>query len=397
MARQGSGTRVTATATAVEPTPGPTEPQSAVAPSPSPRHDFLPGRGDLSGFPRGVWMTALRRALRQADYAVLDYSDPRGLPVLRRALAVYIGRARGLPVDPDRLVVGNGWVQGFSVLLEALRDAGARRVALEDPSMARNPTTVRRFGLDVAFVPVDGDGADPGRLPEKDPVSAVVLTPAHQYPTGATLSANGRPNGSAGPASTTASSSKTTTTENSVTTANRSAAGRPRPQPGRLRRHHVEDVGPGPAPRLLVLPRRWLAPVAELRPFVDRHTGALDQLALAEMINSGAFDRHVRHARTRYRRRRDLLLGLLADQVPALTAHGIAAGLHTVIDLPADGPSESEAVDHLARRGVAVHGLAAYGQGTATPTRAGLVVGSPPRPSTPSPSGRARSRRHWPS
>ena len=68
------------------------------------------------------------------------------------------------------------------------------------------------------------------------------------------------------------------------------------------------------------------------------------------MITSGAFDRHVRHSRMRYRRRRDLLLALLADQVPAVTAHGIAAGLHTVIDLPVDGPSENEVVDHLARR-----------------------------------------------
>jgi GntR family transcriptional regulator/MocR family aminotransferase len=378
VARQGSGTRVTATATATatEPTAGLTRPKIPVGPGLSPRHDFRPGRGDLSAFPRGVWLTALRRALRDADDAVLDYSDPRGLAVLRQALAAYIGRARGLPVDPDRLVVCNGWVHGFSVLLEALRDAGAGRVALEDPSMARNPATVGRFGLDVVFVPVDGDGADPGRLPQKDAVSAVVLTPAHQYPTGATLSAERRARW-IGWARHHDALIIEDDYDGEFRYDRQPVGALAALDPDRVVYAGTTSKTLAPGLRLgwLVLPRRWLAPVADLRPITDRHTGALDQLALAQMINSGAFDRHIRHARTRYRRRRDLLLGLLADQVPAVTAHGIAAGLHTVIDLPDDGPGENEVVDHLARREVAVHGLAAYGQGTGTPTRRGLVVG----------------------
>jgi GntR family transcriptional regulator/MocR family aminotransferase len=375
VARQGSGTRVTSTATAAEPTPVLVQPSVAEIGA-SPRHDFRPGRGDLSGFPRGVWMTALRRALRDADDSVLDYSDPRGLPVLRNALATYIGRARGLPVEPDRLVVCNGWVQGFSVLLEALRDAGARRVAVEDPSMARNPATLRRFGLEVEFVPVDGDGADPGGLSQSDRVSAVVLTPAHQYPTGATLSADRRAQW-IGWARRHDALIIEDDYDGEFRYDRQPVGALAALDPDRVVYAGTTSKSLAPGLRLgwLVLPRRWLTPVAELRPIVDRHTGALDQLALAEMINSGAFDRHIRHARTRYRRRRDLLLGLLADQVPAVTAHGIAAGLHTVIDLPVDGPSETEVVEHLGRRQVAVHGLAAYRQGTAGPTPGGLVVG----------------------
>jgi len=76
----------------------------------------------------------------------------------------------------------------------------------------------------------------------------------------------------------------------------------------------------------------------------------------------------------RYRRRRDLLLTLLDDQVPAVTAHGIAAGLHTVIDLPVGGPSEDEVIDHLARADVAVHGLASYRRASTSGAPA-LVVG----------------------
>jgi GntR family transcriptional regulator / MocR family aminotransferase len=374
VARQGSGTRVASA-------PRPADKRTGTVPKvPSEtvpaRHDFRPGRGDLSGFPRREWGTALRRALREAPDSALDYSDPRGLPVLRHALAGYIGRARGLPVDPDRLVVCNGWIHGFALIVEALRDAGVRRVAVEDPSMARNPATLRRFGLGVASVPVDADGADPAPLVRRGSVSAVVLTPAHQYPTGVTLSADRR-----------ATWIRWARDHDSLLIEDDyDGEFRYDRQPvGALAALDPERViyagttsktlAPGLRLGWLVLPRRWLDPVVGLRTVVDRHTGALDQLALAGMITSGAFDRHVRLSRTRYRRRRDLLLALLADQAPAVRPHGIAAGLHTVIDLPVDGPSEREVVDHLAAGDVAVHGLSSYHHRPGRWAPPALVVG----------------------
>jgi GntR family transcriptional regulator/MocR family aminotransferase len=376
VARQGSGTRV-----ASAPVPNQPEPRPHRGPGPdtawAPRHDFRPGRGDLSAFPRHEWVAALRRALREAPDAVLDYGDPRGLRVLREALAGYIGRVRGLPVDPDRIVVCNGWVQGFALIAEVLRDAGARRVAIEDPSMARNSASLRRFGLGVVSLPVDDQGADPAGLARRDPVSAVLLTPAHQYPTGATLSADRR----------TAWIGWVRQHDDAVLIEDdydgefrydRQPVGALAAlDPGRVIYGGTTSKTLAPGLRLgwLVLPPRWLEPVMDLRPVVDRHSGALESLALAEMITSGAYDRHVRHSRMRYRRRRDLLLALLADQVPALTPHGIAAGLHTVIDLPADGPIEDEVVHHLAEDDVAVHGLAGYRHRTGTGQLAALVVG----------------------
>jgi len=375
VARQGSGTRVASAPTTPDrktrahPRAGPTM-------EPAARHDFRPGRGDLSNFPREAWVACLRRALRQADDAVLDYSDPRGLPVLREALAAYLGRARGLPVDPDRLVVCNGWVQGFALVAEVLRDAGVRRVAVEDPSMARNPATLRRFGLGVVSVPVDIHGADPVALVRRGSVPAVLLTPAHQYPTGATLSADRR-----------AAWISWARAHDAVLIEDdydgefrydRQPVGALAAlDPGRVIYAGTTSKTLAPGLRLgwLVLPARWLEPVIALRPIVDRHSSALDQLALAEMITSGAFDRHVRHSRLRYRRRRDLLFSLLAERVPAVTPHGIAAGLHTVIDLPVDGPTENEVVDHLAGDDVAVHGLATYHQRAGHQANPALVVG----------------------
>ncbi len=341
-----------------------------------PRHDFRPGRGDLSNFPRRPWVGALRRALRDAPDAVLDYGDPRGLRVLRLALSDYIGRARGLSVDPDHLMVCNGWAHGFAMIAEALHAAGVTRVAVEDPSMARNSAMLRRLGLGVVSVPVDHEGADPARLVRRGSVGAVVLTPAHQYPTGATLSADRRA----------AWISWARAHDALLIEDDYDGEFRYDRQPvGALAALDPGGViyagttsktlAPGLRLGWLVLPPRWLEPITGLRTVLDRHTGALDQLALAEMITSGAFDRHVRHSRIRYRRRRDLLLTLLADQVPAVTPHGIAAGLHTLIELPADGPDENEVVDHLARDEVAVHGLGSYRQRAGNGAAPALVVG----------------------
>jgi GntR family transcriptional regulator/MocR family aminotransferase len=375
VARQGSGTRVASAPVATDIVRGP-DGLSGPEPTPVRRFDFQPGRGDLSSFPRQKWMAALRRALREADDAALDYGDPRGLAVLRRALAEYLGRARGLLVDPDRLVVCNGWAQGFALMAEALRDAGVRRVAIEDPSMTRNPASLRRFGLGVVPVPVDQGGADPDALVRRAPVGAMLLTPAHQYPTGATLSADRRAGWIGW-----AREHDAVLIEDDY-----DAEFRYDRQPvgalAALDPGHVVYAGttsktlaPGLRLGWLVLPPRWLEPVVDLRPIVDRHSGVLDQLALATMITSGAFDQHVRFARTRYRRRRDLLLSLLAHQVPAVTSHGIAAGLHTVVELPGDGPTEDEVVDHLAGDDVAVLGLAGYRHRVDTGTPPALVVG----------------------
>jgi GntR family transcriptional regulator / MocR family aminotransferase len=375
VARQGSGTRVASAPMPTEQEPRRHRPHGP-PPTSTPRHDFRPGRGDLSTFPRQQWVAALRRALREAPDAVLDYGDPRGLRVLREALAGYIGRARGLPVDPDRLVVCNGWVQAFALITEVLRDAGARRVAIEDPSMARNSASLRRFGLGVVSLPVDDQGADPAGLARRGSVSAVLLTPAHQYPTGATLSADRRAAWIGW-----ARDHDTLLIEDDYDGEfryDRQPVGALAAlDPGRVIYGGTTSKTLAPGLRLgwMVLPRRWLEPVMDLRPVVDRHSGALEQLALAEMITSGAYDRHVRHSRMRYRRRRDLLLALLADQVPALTPHGIAAGLHTVIDLLAEGPTEDEAVGHLAGHAVAVHGLASYRHRAGTRQPAALVVG----------------------
>jgi GntR family transcriptional regulator/MocR family aminotransferase len=134
-----------------------------------------------------------------------------------------------------------------------------------------------------------------------------------------------------------------------------------------------KTLAPGLRLAWLVVPPAMVAPLAEAKSLVDRQTGAIDQLTLAELIVSGAYDRHVRRSRLVYRRRRDRLVAALARRAPEARVSGIAAGLHALVGLP-PGRSEDEVIAEAAERGLALYGLRNFRQGTGSHPPA-LVVG----------------------
>ena len=171
-------------------------------PAPSPgRHppaapliaDFQPGVPDLSSFPRTDWAWAVKQACIQAASADLGYGDPRGSPALREVLAGYLRRVRAAAASPERMIISTGFAQGINLVLHALaRQSGVTRVAFEDPGYgcAQDDETVRAalaMGIDVTYVPVDEQGLVVSELAASG-AQAVVVTPAHQSPTGVVLS-----------------------------------------------------------------------------------------------------------------------------------------------------------------------------------------------------------------
>src|SRR5450759_3915862 len=191
-ARQGSGTRAAALVSPAPPSAAPASRGSRASSAsrtgqdyarPAIDWDFTPGAPDVSTFPRGAWLTATRRVLASCPSDAFGYGDAAGAQALRRALAGYLGRARGVLASPEQIVVCSGYTHALALLAGVLAASGMTDIGFEDPSMPSHRLVAQRAGLSVRGVPVDRHGIQVGRI--SAPV--VVATPAHQYPTGVTL------------------------------------------------------------------------------------------------------------------------------------------------------------------------------------------------------------------
>jgi GntR family transcriptional regulator/MocR family aminotransferase len=364
--RAGGYTRV-----AIGPDPLPAPP--SLVPAGAARIDFCPCRADGSLFPRAAWLRSLRRVLNLVSDQELGYTSPRGTPALHRALAAHLNRVRGTSARPETMVVCNGYAQGITLLVGALAKSGARRLALEDPSADDDALPVARAaGLEVIGVPVDDDGVSIEALDRTD-ADALVLTPSHQWPTGAVLSAERR-----GAVLRWARQRGALVIEDDYDAEyryDRAPIGAMQglaPDLVAYAGTASQTLAPGLRLGWLVLPERLVEPIAAAKGLADRGSPVLDQLALADFLDRGEFDRHLRRMRPRYRRRRDTLLAALGEHAPQLEPRGIAAGLHLVAYLP-DDADEGAVVEAAADRGVALHGLAPYW--ISSPGRPGLIFG----------------------
>ncbi|MEV0117423.1 PLP-dependent aminotransferase family protein [Streptomyces sp. NPDC050844] len=348
--RPGAGTKV------AEAPQRPQAPASCPAPAPTtPRHDLRPGLPDVSAFPARAWLAATRRVLNHARPEVFGAGDPQGRIELRNALADYLGRTRGVITTPDRIVVTSGYYQGLGLLSGVLSASGTHTAAVEDPGHNLFREVVRRAGLTTLALPVDAHGACADVLTPG--TGAVFLTPSHQYPTGVPLHPSRRRTLCAWASS----------TGGLIVEDDYDGEYRYDRQPvGALQGIAPDQVvycgtaskTLGPALRLawMVLPHHLVQPVMRAKQQADLYTETLGQLVLADLITTHAYDRHVRAARLRYRRRRELLLDRVAAR-PGLTAHGVPAGLHTLVTLPSDWPTEDQLLARCAHHGLALRGL----------------------------------------
>ena len=372
--RPGSATRV---APHAEPAPDTELAGGEIA---RPRYSFRPGVPDLSLFPRGAWIASVRAALREAPDAALGYGDPRGPAALRVALAAYLGRVRGVVARPEHIVICTGFTQGLVLVGQALRAMGITGMAVEDPSHPEQRMLLEHIGIRPIPVPVDGDGIRVDDLARRD-ARAVLVTPAHQFPLGVVLA----------PARRAALLAWARERNAFVIEDDYDAEYRyDRAPVGTLQGLAPEQViHAGSASKMLapalrvgwlVLPAALADAVAALKYRSDLGSPAVEGLAFAHFLESGALDRHLRRVRLRYRARRDALVGALARHIPAARVGGIAAGLHAIVELPA-AQDERTLIEEAAMRGIVIHGLREY-HALAAAAAPALVLGyaALPRP-----------------
>jgi GntR family transcriptional regulator / MocR family aminotransferase len=321
--------------------------------------DFRSGVPDLASFPRGDWAWAQREACRIVPREALDYGDPRGSPVLREVLAAYLRRVRAAAADPDHMVICTGFAQGLGLALRALTRAGIGRVALEDPGYDDATQVAAWAGVEVVRVPVDSGGVDVGRLAASG-ARAVVVSPAHQWPNGVVLAASRRHALAAWAAE--ADAIVIEDDYDAEFRYDREPVGALQGlAPDRVIALGTVSKSLAPALRLgwLLCPPALLGAIAEQKAYGDRGSPGLDQLALAQLIESGRFDRHLRRVRGVYARRRQVLIEALGQHAPRVTLTGLAAGFHAVAHLP--GPADEESVVAEARaRSVGLYGMSRY-------------------------------------
>lgn len=332
----GSATRVAATAEPARPDP---DAHHASDPEPGRRRfaiaDFRAGVPDLGLVPREDWGWALREVCRTIPNSGFDYGDPVGDMRLRVVLAAYLRRVRAGAARADQLVICTGMAQALGLALRALAGAGIASVAFEDPGAGMSTIEqATAAGLTAAPVPVDEHGVDVTAL-QRSGARAVLVTPAHQWPTGVVLAGHRRQQliGWA------------REHDGLIIEDDYDAEFRYDRAPiGALqglapeRVLYIGSTGKTFAPGLrlgwAVLPPDLVEEVARELLNSMLQVSGFDQLAFANFLHRGDFDRHLRRMRQLYRARRDLVVSVLGELLPGHRVRGIAAGLHVVLEMP---------------------------------------------------------------
>jgi GntR family transcriptional regulator/MocR family aminotransferase len=338
---------------------GPTAAAPAVPGPPAIRFEFAYGRPDVSEFPRQIWLRSLRRVLNETPSERLSYIDPRGAPELRQALADYLNRVRGTAADPERMVIVNGFAQALRLVLAVVRANGGRRLLVEDPGQDDAVRAAREHGLQLVRLPVDEMGLQTAELDQVE-ADLALLTPAHHFPTGAVMSADRR-------AAIVAWAKRRDAV---ILEDDYDAEYRYDREPiGSIQGLAPENViyagsasktlAPGLRLGWLIAPPRLVDQIADLKKAVDRGSPSIEQLAFADFLSHGEFDRHLRRMRPVYRARRDALLAAMRRHLPEVRPVGASAGLHVLAWLPS-GVDEADVVARSRGLGVNVEPLGPY-------------------------------------
>ncbi|MFB4317203.1 PLP-dependent aminotransferase family protein [Actinomadura sp. 21ATH] len=338
------------------------------------RIDLTPGLPDLAAFPRAAWLRAERSVLSTLETAGLGYGDPHGTPELRRAVAGWLARNRGVRADPADVVIVAGTAQALGLLARVLAETGVTEIAVEDPGSLGTRQHLEHWGMRTPPVPVDAGGIRVDAL-RATGAPAVLLTPAHQFPTGAVLAGDRRRD--------------LMDWDGLIIEDDYDAEHRyDRPPVPALhsmvpeRVFYAGSVSKLLAPALrigwVIAPPPYRDALVGAKRFADLGNAALPQLVLARLMESGEMERRLRLVRRRHRRRRDAMIGAIRAHLPGATVHGAAAGLHLTITFDSPVPATALAAAAL-DRGVKVHPLSWHRR---LPGPEGLVLGYAATPPT---------------
>jgi GntR family transcriptional regulator/MocR family aminotransferase len=338
------------------------------------RYDFAYGRSDVECFPFELWRRILNRRARKIRIRELDYGPTAGSAALRDAICAHLRRSRAVACEPSQVIVVNGSQQALDLIARVLIDPGDG-VAIEEPGYQGTREVLRAAGARLHAIRVDRDGLDPASLP--DSARMAVVTPSHQFPTGAILPLARRQT-----LLRWAQRHNAVIVEDDYDGEFRYDGKSLESLQGLDTEGRVIYVGTFSrtifsALRIgyLVVPMSLLPAFTAAKWLGDRHTATLEQETLAEFISTGLYERHLRRIRRRNAASRQALLEALHEHVGDRgEVTGDGAGAHVVL-WPDKRISEEAAIAAAASRGVGIYGVERYFLRRAS--RPGLILGYP--------------------
>lgn len=274
--------------------------------------DFVSQRLHDDAFPFDIWSKLMRKVLSDRNPECLAPPDPCGLEVLRYAIAGYLMRSRGIEADPDNIIVGPGTEYLENILL--VLSGGGALTAVEDPGYKKIGLVCERAGHKCLHIPVNKDGLDVFSL-EGTSVRLVNISPSHQFPTGAVMSAVRRAQ-----LLDWAEREDAYIAEDDYDSEFR-FAGRPIPpisasSPERViyMNTFTRTLAPSIRIAFMVLPDKLMEKYREKLSFYSGTVSSFDQLVLAEFINGGYYERHLSRMRNYYSKRRENILKIFEDK-----------------------------------------------------------------------------------
>jgi len=339
-------------------------------------YDFRYGEPAYGDLPLETWCRLLGRRARGASAQRLAYGTPGGAPELRRALAGYLARARGVACRPEQVLITHGTQQGIDLAIRVLVEEGDR-VAIEEPHYTGFSLALAAHGAECVPVGVDGQGLIANELADHGALRGVCLTPSHQFPTGGVLSLERRLALLAW-----AERERAFVLEDDYDGEYR-YEGRPVPSLQSLdRAGRVLYLGTAskllfPSLRIgwLVVPDALIPACEVAQALTDTGSAHLEQWVLADFIEGGHLERHVRRSRVRNGARREALRAAVERHLgDRAELEGTRAGLHGLLwmnDVPRE--KEAELRHRCADAGVGIYPTHPFYRDP--PARAGFLLG----------------------
>lgn len=295
---------------------------------------FRPGIPALDQFPRKAWLKMYRRAVMNSGPEAFGFGSPGGEETLKRAIAQHVLDHRGIECTSDQVIITSGIQHSHLLVLTALFSSGDT-IVTEDPGQIATRESIISLGLQVCSTPVNAEGLDISYVQTQAPESkAIVLTPSHQHPLGMVTSLARRLE-----ILEYAKATKTWVIEDDFQNEFH-YVDRPIPTLFSLDRYSStvylnsfsESMFPGLSLGYIICPRPLQNILVNALLMFSQPPSAITQIAMANFINNGSLNAHLRRMKPLYRVRRDKLLTALKKHAnDVLTVEKSRAGQHLIV------------------------------------------------------------------